>query len=160
MVDYSHGNSKEYFGHADYKHGLGQGKTAQELLDFINKNMKILSPGDYNQPGGGGLYDEMVEAARKEKLIEDKFKDQDERMAAMFKARPPVPIYEAPKYQAPAIPDPKTLTTKGSAVGGGAKGVKIKRSKASKGNKNTRGTRSLSRSQRNSSMKISNLNIT
>jgi len=149
MVDYSLGNSKEYFGHADYKHGLGQGKTPQELLDFINKNMKILSPGGYNQPGGGGLYDEMVADARKDKL-----------MADMFKARPPVPIYEAPTYQAPVIPDPKTLTTKGSAVGGGAKGVKIKRSKASKGNKNTRGTRTLSRSQRNSSMKISNLNLT
>jgi len=65
-----------------------------------------------------------------------------------------------PQRETPVIPDPKTLTTEGSAVGGTAAGVKIKRSKASKGGKNAKGTRSLSRSQRNSAMKISNLNLT
>lgn len=84
----------------------------------------------------------------------------DKKLEDMFPERPPVPIYEAPTYEAPVIPDPKTLTTQGSAVGGGAKGVKIKRSEASKKSKNSRGTRALSRGQRASSMKISNLNLT
>ena len=82
------------------------------------------------------------------------------KMESMFPARPSVPIYQAPTYEAPVIPDPKTLTTQGSAVGGGAKGVKIKRSEASKKSKNSRGTKALSRGQRASSMKISNLNLT
>ena len=71
-----------------------------------------------------------------------------------------VPEAALPEREPPVIPDPKTLTTEGSAVGGTAAGVKIKRSKASKGGKNAKGTRSLSRSQRNSAMKISNLNLT
>tara|TARA_X000001382_G_scaffold26714_1_gene17176 strand:+ start:377 stop:814 length:438 start_codon:yes stop_codon:yes gene_type:complete len=145
MVNYSHGQSAKYFGHADYYANKGSGKTSKQLLDFINRNMHILSPSKQNQPGGGGIYDQMVNEAR---------------MEEMFKAREPVPVYQAPTYEAPVIPDPKTLTNDSSAVGGGAKGVKIKRSKAAKGNKNTRGTSSLARKQRNSAMKISNLNLT
>jgi hypothetical protein len=141
MVNYSYGNSKKYFGHADYYANRGSGKTAQDLLNWVNSNMHILSPGKANRPGGGALYDQMV---------------NDARMEQMYKA----PVYEAPTYEAPVIPDPKTLTTEGSSVGGGAKGVKSKRSKASKVGKNSKGTRSLSRSQRNSAMKISNLNLT
>ena len=145
MVNYSYGASKKYFGHADYYANKGRGKTSQALLDWVNSNMHILSPGKANRPGGGALYDQMT---------------ADARMEQMFKARPPVPIYQAPTYEAPVIPDPKTLTTEGSAVGGGAKGVKIKRSEASKKSKNSRGTKALSRGQRASSMKISNLNLT
>ncbi len=140
MVNYSYGASSKYFGHADYYANRGAGKSAQDLLNWVNRNMHILSPGKANRPGGGALYDQMVNDARME--------------------RPPVPVYEAPTYEAPVIPDPKTLTTKGSAVGGGAQGVKVKRSKASKAGKNAKGTRSLGRAQRNSAMKISNLNLT
>ena len=145
MVNYSHGASKKYFGHADYYANKNAGMTSQALLNWVNSNMNILSQGKINRPGGGGLYDQMT---------------NDARMEQMFKARPPVPVYEAPTYEAPVIPDPKTLTTEGSAVGGGAQGVKIKRSKAAKAGKNTKGTRSLSRGQRNAAMKISNLNLT
>jgi len=73
---------------------------------------------------------------------------------------PPPPKYEPPVYQAPPIPEPTALTTSGTAVGGTAKGVKIKRSDAAKKGKNTRGTRALNRKQRASSMQISNLNLT
>jgi hypothetical protein len=80
--------------------------------------------------------------------------------AMMADMAPPPPVYEAPTYNPPPIPEPKTLTTEGSAVGGGAKGVKIKRSDASKKGRNTKGTRSLNRKQRNAAMQINNLNLT
>ena len=80
--------------------------------------------------------------------------------ALMEDMAPPPPVYQAPTYNPPPIPEPKTLTTEGSAVGGGAKGVKIKRSDASKKGRNTKGTRSLNRKQRNAAMQINNLNLT
>tara|TARA_B100000902_G_scaffold108774_1_gene110463 strand:+ start:956 stop:1267 length:312 start_codon:yes stop_codon:yes gene_type:complete len=55
------------------------------------------------------------------------------------------------------IPKPKALNTKGTAVGGSARGVKSKRSEASK--RGRRGTRSLNRKQRATRMKINNINI-
>tara|TARA_Y100000739_G_C20546400_1_gene436087 strand:+ start:44 stop:379 length:336 start_codon:yes stop_codon:yes gene_type:complete len=55
------------------------------------------------------------------------------------------------------IPKPKALNTKGTAVGGSARGVKSKRSEASK--RGRRGTRSLNRKQRAARMKINNINI-
>lgn len=55
------------------------------------------------------------------------------------------------------IPKQKALNTKGTAVGGSARGVKSKRSEASK--RGRRGTRSLNRKQRATRMKINNINI-
>jgi hypothetical protein len=80
--------------------------------------------------------------------------------AMMADMAPPPPVYQAPTYNPPPVPKPKTLTTEGSTVGGGAKGVKIKRSDASKKGRNTKGTRSLNRKQRNTAMQINNLNLT
>lgn len=57
------------------------------------------------------------------------------------------------------VPKPKALQTKGTAVGGSARGVKARRSKASKAGYRSRGTRALNRRQRAASMKINNLNI-
>lgn len=54
--------------------------------------------------------------------------------------------------------EPKILTASGTAVGGSAQGVKIKKSEASK-SRNTKGTKSLGREARNATMKISNLNL-
>lgn len=79
--------------------------------------------------------------------------------AAMAKDMQPPPPPPAPTYNPPPPPEPKAMTTKATAVGGAAQGVKIKRSEASKKGKNTRGTRSLNRKQRNASMQINNLNL-
>tara|TARA_B100001287_G_scaffold272539_1_gene274387 strand:+ start:300 stop:743 length:444 start_codon:yes stop_codon:yes gene_type:complete len=73
--------------------------------------------------------------------------------------QPPAPTPAPTPAPPPPPPEPKALTTKATAVGGAAQGVKIKRSNASKTGKNTRGTRSLNRKQRNASMQINNLNL-
>ena len=76
-------------------------------------------------------------------------------------------VRPAPGQQPPhadSKPDPKTLYSEGSAVGGSALGVKIKRSSNSKNknNKNNKGTQSLNRSSRflgTYKLKINNLNL-
>lgn len=78
--------------------------------------------------------------------------------AAMAKDMQPPPPPPAPVYNPPPPPEPKALTTKATAVGGTAKGVKSKRSKVSDTFKG-RGTRALNRRQRNSQMQINNLNL-
>tara|TARA_B100001094_G_C18186224_1_gene803973 strand:+ start:1138 stop:1584 length:447 start_codon:yes stop_codon:yes gene_type:complete len=140
-----HSQAKDYFGHADYYHHKNAGMSSQGLLDWVNSNMDKFSYGPRNQPGGGGLYDMMVRDAQMDNLM---------KISARREA-----TYQPPAYQAPNIPDPKALTTSATAVGGSAKGVKIKRSKNAKAGNNTRGTRSLNRSSRNTQMQISNLNL-
>ena len=69
-LDISHGSwpqAKIYFGGADYAYHRGQGKTAQYLLNWVNNNFSRFSPGPQNQPGGGGLYDQMVADANAER---------------------------------------------------------------------------------------------
>ena len=69
------------FGGADYSYHRGQGKTAQFLLNWVNNNMSKFSPGKANQPGGGGLYDQMVADANAERA------DAAARAAADAQAR-------------------------------------------------------------------------
>jgi len=62
--------SDKYFGHADYYHHKQQGMTAQELLNWVGQNFDKFSPGTNNQPGGGGLYDQMVADAEMERFTQ------------------------------------------------------------------------------------------
>tara|TARA_B100001094_G_scaffold314328_1_gene353055 strand:+ start:568 stop:1146 length:579 start_codon:yes stop_codon:yes gene_type:complete len=58
--------SKHVFGGADYAFHKSQGMTSQALLNWVNSNMSKFSPGPKNQPGGGGLYDQMSADAQAE----------------------------------------------------------------------------------------------
>jgi len=60
----------QYFGHADYSYARQTGSTNRQILDWINSNMSLLSPGKKNQPGGGGLYDQISASAASEGAIE------------------------------------------------------------------------------------------
>ena len=92
-LDISYGSFPEadkYFGHADYYHHKGKGMSAQELLNWVGNNFEKFSPGVKNQPGGGGLYDQMVADANMEKFIAQTqaqnaqlSKDFEARMAAL-----------------------------------------------------------------------------
>lgn len=92
-LDISFGSFPEadkYFGHADYYHHKGKGMSAQELLNWVGNNFEKFSPGVKNQPGGGGLYDQMVADANMEKFIAQTqaqnaqlSKDFEARMAAL-----------------------------------------------------------------------------
>ena len=57
------------FGHADYYHHKNSGKSAQELLNWVNNNFGKFSTGPKNQPGGGGLYDLMQRDANTEQMV-------------------------------------------------------------------------------------------
>ena len=145
-MDLSYGASPSVFGHADYYAARNRGNTAVSLLDWVNSNWNKFSKGKMNQPGGGGLYDLMARDADMERIM----KIQAQRQ----------PVYKPPVYNAPIIPEPKTMTTDATPVGGSAMGVKTKRSKKAKAGKGVRGTRALARSNRNTSMQIQNLNVT
>ena len=57
------------FGHQDYYQALNSGMSNQQILSWINSNMGQLSKGPKNQPGGGGLYDEIQAANQKDKML-------------------------------------------------------------------------------------------
>jgi len=59
----------KYFGHADYSAALSSGHTNLEIFDWINNNFSKLSQGQKNQPGGGGLYDQIQQRAQTEKQV-------------------------------------------------------------------------------------------
>jgi len=61
----------KYFGGADYSAALGQNYSNIQIFDWINKNFSKLSPGKLNQPGGGGLYDQIQTRAREEQSVID-----------------------------------------------------------------------------------------
>ena len=84
-LDISRGSwpqSNIYFGHADYTYHRGQGKTAQYLLDWVNSNFSKFSPGPKNQPGGGGLYDQMVADASAERAAADQARRLEQQRIA------------------------------------------------------------------------------
>ena len=64
------GGSASLFGHLDYYNAIGSGSTNQAVLAFINSNFDKLSKGTANQPGGGGLYDQIYAGAQREKEAE------------------------------------------------------------------------------------------
>ena len=66
----THPDSANYFGHMDYYANKAAGMSAADQLAILGKNMNVLSPGAENQPGGGGLYDQMVADAEMEKFTQ------------------------------------------------------------------------------------------
>tara|TARA_Y100000385_G_scaffold55062_1_gene52611 strand:+ start:199 stop:747 length:549 start_codon:yes stop_codon:yes gene_type:complete len=62
---------EQYFGSADYSAALGQNYSNIQIFDWINSNFSKLSPGKRNQPGGGGLYDQIQMRAREEQSVID-----------------------------------------------------------------------------------------
>ena len=58
-----------YFGGADYGAALNSGHTNLEIFNWINSNFSKLSPGKKNQPGGGGLYDQIQQRAQSEQQV-------------------------------------------------------------------------------------------
>ena len=121
------------FGKSDFDRAMGDGYSASSIASFL--------------AGWHGKTGPKAQTALQDARL-------TEMQTLLTQQKAPEPVREAP-----VIPDPKTLTSESSKVGGAASGVKIKRSKASKTNKNTKGTRSLNRTSRNASMKISNLNL-
>jgi len=65
------GKSPELFGHADYYAARGAGNTSRSILAYINQNFNKLSKGQTNQPGGGGLYDQIFASAERERQAEE-----------------------------------------------------------------------------------------
>lgn len=59
-------SGRKYFGGADYSYARQTGSTNRQILNWINSNMGLLSPGAANQPGGGGLYDRIQQGADSE----------------------------------------------------------------------------------------------
>jgi len=54
-ISLAHGQSADYFGHADLEAARNQGKSNQEIKAFLDANIdKLRGP---NVPGGGGVYD-------------------------------------------------------------------------------------------------------
>lgn len=65
------GTTDVLFGGADYDYYRSQGKTAQEMLDYVDGQLAqgggSYTRGVNNQPGGGGLYDRIYRDAQAEK---------------------------------------------------------------------------------------------
>lgn len=61
----------QYFGSADYSAALGSNHSNIEIFNWINSNFSRLSPGKRNQPGGGGLYDQIQARAQQEQSVID-----------------------------------------------------------------------------------------
>ena len=71
-----------YFGGADYSHAIQTGHSNTEILAWLNSNMGKLSQGKKNQPGGGGLYDNIQASAQAEAAVAaDQAKKQQENAA-------------------------------------------------------------------------------
>jgi len=52
------------FGHADWHAAQSQGKSASEIANWARANQHIMSPGEKNLPGGGGLFDQIMAAEK------------------------------------------------------------------------------------------------
>ena len=81
----THYGASNAFGHADYGSAIGEGISNKDILQFLNSDMSRLSPGKANQPGGGGLYDEILAAAQQEQLRDtglQKYRADADRLAA------------------------------------------------------------------------------
>jgi hypothetical protein len=59
----------KYFGGADYGAAISSGHTNIQIFDWLNANLSKLSPGKANQPGGGGLYDQIQARAQTERDV-------------------------------------------------------------------------------------------
>ena len=138
--------------------GMGTSPYFSQYARIWDDNRLGFGQHSYNAAIGAGVTNQQLQQGlsgyRVGKVAADRIKIGVDREKADV-----VPEAAMPEREPPVIPDPKTLTTAGSAVGGNAAGVKIKRSNASKKNKNSKGTQSLNRASRNTSMKISNLNL-
>ena len=137
MISPRYGGNADFFGHADYYQARAQGFNPMQILNHLRSNMNQLRmnnlPGRSDpRTGMRSVFDMAMDDAR-----------MYERSVAPQQKKPEPP------------PPPKATTTSASAVGGSAKGVKIKRSNM----QNTSGTKSLNRKNRNRSMQISNLNL-
>lgn len=64
-------SGRQVFGSADYSAALSENYSNIQIFDWINKNFSKLSPGPRNQPGGGGLYDQIQTRAREEQKVID-----------------------------------------------------------------------------------------
>ena len=62
-------SGRSVFGSADYSAALGQNHSNIEIFNWINSNFSKLSPGPRNQPGGGGLYDQIQARAQEEQSV-------------------------------------------------------------------------------------------
>ena len=81
----THYGASNLFGHADYGAAIGEGISNKDILQFLNSDMSRLSQGLKNQPGGGGLYDEILAAAQQEQLRDtglQKYRADADRLAA------------------------------------------------------------------------------
>jgi hypothetical protein len=65
------GASPDLFGHLDYYNALNSGFTNEDVLAYVNANFSKLSKGPANQPGGGGLYDQIMTGAQTERSAAD-----------------------------------------------------------------------------------------
>ena len=66
----SAGMSPDLFGHLDYYNALSSGKSNRDVFSYINSNFSKLSRGAANQPGGGGLYDQIFAGVQREDAAE------------------------------------------------------------------------------------------
>lgn len=125
-LDTSRGLSPALYGHADYYYQRNQGTKASQILNWLDSDMSRLSQGVRNQPGGGGLYDQIFAAAEREREME-------------------MPAYQPPNITISAPPPPSTVPAP-MAIRGNATGVKKKKSATEKTGRNTSGTNQFNRS--------------
>lgn len=57
-ISIEYGASPSRFGHEDYWQNLAKGASPEQLKQYVQQNVGLLSEG--NRPGGGGLYDEIM----------------------------------------------------------------------------------------------------
>lgn len=57
-ISIEYGASPARFGHEDYWQNLAKGATPEQLKQYVQQNVGLLSEG--NRPGAGGLYDEIM----------------------------------------------------------------------------------------------------
>lgn len=72
-----YGASPSWFGRADYGENLSRGYNPMQILEYVNSNMGQIR--DWNRPGQGGLYDEIVRDA-------NQFRVQQEQQQAQQRA--------------------------------------------------------------------------
>jgi len=61
-ISAEYGVNPFWFGHADYGQNLARGYNPMQILQYVNQNMNRVR--DWNRPGKGGLYDQLVRDAR------------------------------------------------------------------------------------------------
>ena len=125
-LDTSRGARADLYGHADYYYQRNQGNKASQILSWLDADMSRLSQGPKNQPGGGGLYDQIFAAAERERELQ-------------------MPAYQPPNITIEAPPAPTTVPAP-MAIRGNATGVKKKKSATEKTGRNASGSNQFNRS--------------